>query len=51
MQELEQARLAAAEAEKERMQARGMEADPSGEANKEAGLSEYRALKTALLTD
>merc|ERR1719421_807987 len=54
MQELEQARLAAAEAEKaekERMQARGMAAGPSDGANKEAGLSEYRALKTALLTD
>ena len=51
MQELEHARLAAAEAEKERMQARGMETGLSGEANKEAGLSEYRALKTALLTD
>ena len=51
MQELERARLAAAEAEKERMQARGMEAGPSEEANREAGLSEYRALKTARLTD
>ena len=56
MQELEQARLAA-EAEKKHalrgatVQARGMEAGLSGEANKEAGLSEYRALKTALLTD
>eukprot|EP00321_Phaeocystis_globosa_P012552 CAMPEP_0118817430 /NCGR_PEP_ID=MMETSP1162-20130426/5423_1 /TAXON_ID=33656 /ORGANISM="Phaeocystis Sp, Strain CCMP2710" /LENGTH=391 /DNA_ID=CAMNT_0006747533 /DNA_START=30 /DNA_END=1205 /DNA_ORIENTATION=- len=51
MQELEQARLAAAEAEKARMQARGMAAGPSDGANKEAGLTEYRALKTALLTD
>ena len=56
MQELEQARLAA-EAEKKHalrgatVQARGMEAGLSGEANKEAGLSEYRALKTAPLTD